>query len=245
MFISIITPTFNSEKFLSNCLISVKNQNFENYEHIIIDNCSYDKTITIIKEFDNPKLKLISESDGGIYDAMNKGIAVSSGEYLLFLNSDDTLVDNFFLNNANKILLKNNIDILYSNIIYKKNFLGFSRKYITGEISKINKIGNHIPHPGSLIKKTFLSNMNNFDTNYKISADFDFFIKAKNHEKTNYHYYNKYTVLMSSGGASSGLKNIFYANIECYKSLKKNNENFPMLFIIVKLLRKFLQFLKI
>ena len=114
---------------------------------------------------------------------MNKGIVASSGEYLIF-NSDDILVDNF-LNNANKILSKNNIDILYSNIIYKK-FL-FS-KYITGEISKIIKL-EIIYHTPEVNKKTFLSNMNNFDTSYKISADFDFFIKAKNHEKTNYHYY--------------------------------------------------------
>ena len=118
MFISIITPTFNSEKLIKICLSSVKDQNFQNYEHIIIDNSSNDKTLKIIKEFNNPKIKLISENDNGIYDAMNKGINASSGEYLLFLNSDDKLIDRNFLSNVNKILLSKKIDILYSNIIY-------------------------------------------------------------------------------------------------------------------------------
>lgn len=243
MFISIITPTFNSEKLIKICLSSVKDQNFQNYEHIIIDNSSNDKTLKIIKEFNNPKIKLISENDNGIYDAMNKGINASSGEYLLFLNSDDKLIDRNFLSNVNKILLSKKIDILYSNIIYEKNFFGITRKYITGNLDKIHKFGNHIPHPGSLISKKFMHSIGNFDVNLKISADFDFFIKAKKNKEVIYYYYDKFTVLMSHGGASSGIKNIFEANIECYKSLKKNNEKFPLFFIIVKLLRKFLQFL--
>lgn len=243
MFISIITPTFNSEKTLKNCLTSVKNQKFEDYEHIIIDNCSNDKTIQIIKKFNNTKLRLISEDDKGIYDGMNKGISKSFGDYLLFLNSDDQLIDQFFLFNVNKILSKNKIDILYSNIIYKKNLLGLSRKYIVGDVLNVNKFGNHIPHPGTLIKKKYLINMEYFDLKYKISSDFDFFIRAKKNKNTSYYYYNKFTVLMSPGGASSGFQNIVKANIECFKSLRKNKVRFPLIFIMVKLLRKFSQLL--
>ena len=121
--------------------------------------------------------------------------------------------------------------------------MGLSRKYIVGDIININNIGNHIPHPGTLIKKKYLSDINYFDLSYKISADFDFFIKAKKNKKTNYHYYNKFTVLMSPGGASSGLQNILKANIECFKSLKKNGIKFPLIFIVLKLLRKFFQLL--
>ena len=85
--------------------------------------------------------------------------------------------------------------------------------------------------------------MNYFNTNYKISADFDFFFKCLLNKNVSYFYYNKYTVLMLPGGRSSGLKNIIKSNIECYKSLKKNNYNKPLLFIFFKLVRKIFQFI--
>lgn len=84
MFLSIITPTFNSQKYLAKCLNSVFDQNFENYEQLIIDNFSSDRTISIAKKIGNSRIKIVSEIDNGIYDAMNKGINYSNGQYLLF-----------------------------------------------------------------------------------------------------------------------------------------------------------------
>tara|TARA_B100001175_G_C19481684_1_gene627462 strand:+ start:1078 stop:1809 length:732 start_codon:yes stop_codon:yes gene_type:complete len=243
MFLSIITPTFNSQKNLSRCLSSVIDQNFDNYEQLIIDNSSTDKTISIAKEINNSRIKIISERDNGIYDAMNKGINFSKGKYLLFLNSDDELTDNFFFKKIGKILEKEKIDILYSNIEYSKNILNIKRKYIPGDIDNIGKLGYHLPHPGTIIKSNYLKGIGLFDLKYKISADFDFFIKASQNKKTLYYYYNNYTIKMYPGGASSGLKNIFAANIECYYSLKKNNIKYPFIFILIKLIRKFFQFL--
>ena len=241
MLITIITPTFNSENTLENCLKSVRDQKYHNYEHLIIDNNSTDNTKNIIKKFASNKIKTVSETDEGIYYAMNKGVKYSKGEFILFLNSDDQLIDEFFLLNYIKILEENIVDILYSNVLYKKNIFGFSRKFKTGNTLNINKVGFHLPHPGTLIRKKYLINSGLFDLRYKISADFDFFIKSKNNKNTKYRYYNNYTVLMSIGGASSGLKNIIKANIECYKSLKRNNEKNPFLFIFLKLFRKFFQ----
>ena len=100
MLISIITPTFNSEKTLDKCIDSVIKQNFDNYEHLIIDNISKDNSEKIVKNYNNNKIKFLSEKDNGIYDAMNKGIKISKGDYLLFLNSDDKIIDNNFFNNA-------------------------------------------------------------------------------------------------------------------------------------------------
>ena len=241
MLISIITPTFNSEKTLDKCIDSVIKQNFDNYEHLIIDNISKDNSEKIVKNYNNNKIKFLSEKDNGIYDAMNKGIKISKGDYLLFLNSDDKIIDNNFFTNASIKLKERSIDILYSNITYsKKNLL--SRKYITGHKNNIYKLGFHLPHPGTLIKRKYLYNLGLYDTTYKISADFDFFMKAKKLNHTRYYYYNNFTIMMSPGGASSGFKNIFYANIECYKSLKKNKIEKPVLFIFLKLVRKFFQF---
>lgn len=88
--ITIVTPTFNSEKYLENCIISIKNQNYDNIEHIIVDGNSQDNTLSIVKKYEKEyNLKWISEPDNGMYDAINKGFAMASGDILGWLNSDD------------------------------------------------------------------------------------------------------------------------------------------------------------
>ena len=88
--ISIVTPTFNSEEYLETCILSIRNQHYENLEHIIVDGGSTDSTLEIIRkyELDYP-LRWISEPDDGMYDAINKGFSMSSGDILAWLNSDD------------------------------------------------------------------------------------------------------------------------------------------------------------
>ena len=242
MFLSVITPTKNSEKFISDTVESVISQNFEKYEHIIIDNLSSDNTLQNVKKFRNNKIKIVSEKDNGIYYAMNKGANLSKGNFLTFLNSDDFILDKDFFKNAYSILNKHKYDILYSNITYKENLFKLNRKYITGHYNtNLNKLGWHIPHPGTIIRKDFFFKSGMFSTNYKISSDFDFFIKSQNNLKTNFYYYNNFTIKMSLGGASSGFLNILKANNECYRSLKSNKIKNPIRFIIIKILRKIFQ----
>ena len=242
MYLSVITPTYNSQETILKCINSVTKQNFKNYEHIIIDNNSGDTTLKLIRDVKNKNIKIISKKDKGLYFAMNKGSRIALGRYLLFLNSDDYLIDNKFFKDTFKILKKKKYDILYSNIIYKKNRIQIQRKYKTGIIPSQLKLGWHLPHPGTIINKSLLENMNYFDTDYKISADFDFFFRCLLNKNVSYFYYDKFTVHMLPGGQSSGFKNIIKSNIECYKSLKKNNYNNPLLFIFFKLVRKIFQF---
>ena len=242
MYLSVITPTYNSQDTILKCINSVIKQNFKNYEHIIIDNNSEDATLKLVRDVKSKNIKIISEEDEGLYFAMNKGAKIAFGHYLLFLNSDDFLIDNDFFKDSFKILSNKKYDILYSNIIYKKNRIQVQRKYKTGIISNQLKLGWHLPHPGTIINKNLLKNMNYFDTKYKISADFDFFFRCLINKNVSYFYYDKTTVLMLPGGRSSGFKNIIKSNIECYKSLKKNNYKSPFLFIFFKLVRKILQF---
>jgi glycosyltransferase involved in cell wall biosynthesis len=243
MFLSVITPTNNSERLISDTVNSVISQSFKEYEHIIVDNLSTDNTLRNIRKFRNDKIKIVSEKDKGIYYAMNKGANLSQGKFLIFLNSDDYIIDKNFFKNAYLISKKKNYDILYSNIIYKENFFKLNRKYITGNYNKkLNKLGWHIPHPGTIIKKGFFFKLGMFSTNYQISSDFDFFIKSQKNIKTKFYYYNNITTKMSLGGASSGFLNIVKANIECYKSLKKNKVKNSIQFVITKILRKFFQF---
>ena len=114
--ISLITPTFNSEKVLSSNLKSVKMQSFKNFEHLIIDGKSIDKTISLSKSFEHVS-KIISEPDKGIYDAINKGIKNSTGEIIGFLNSDDTFYDENSLQHIVDAFDKNT-DCVFGDLIY-------------------------------------------------------------------------------------------------------------------------------
>jgi len=124
--ISIVTPSFNSAKFIEDCIQSVLNQNYLNFEHIIIDGGSTDGTIEIKKY---PHLKWISEPDEGIYDAMNKGIKLSSGEIIGILNSDDFYEPNIFMSIATIFRKDPKIALVHGDmkIIYNDNKVVYSR----------------------------------------------------------------------------------------------------------------------
>ena len=131
--VSIITPTFNSEKFLEETLKSIQSQTYKNYELIIIDGKSTDKTLKIINKYKNIINYCISEKDKGIYDAFNKGMSVASGKYILVVNSDDKL-----MKNALQIL--NKYDLKYPDIDF---IFGSVRKHwgiLHGYNEKKNKV---------------------------------------------------------------------------------------------------------
>lgn len=122
MKISIITVSLNSETFINDCLTSVNQQNYNDVEHIIIDGGSTDNTINIVKKYPHIK-KIVSEPDKGIYDAMNKGIEIATGEIIGFLNSDDFYANNNVLSNVADIFKKqNHIDACYADMIYTSKF---------------------------------------------------------------------------------------------------------------------------
>ena len=116
--ISIITICLNNEKTIKNTLDSVKNQKFENIEHIVIDGRSKDKTLSIVKQYPNIS-KVISEPDKGIYDALNKGIKISSGDIIGILHADDIFYDNQLVEQISKIFKKNScIESLSGNVVF-------------------------------------------------------------------------------------------------------------------------------
>ena len=110
---SIIIPVYNVKKELfRKTLVSIVDQTYDNYEYLIIDGKSSDNTLNIIKEYEsrfNDKLKIISESDNGLYDAMNKAVKVAKGDWLFFINSDDVFINNECLQNVAYYLLQPNL----------------------------------------------------------------------------------------------------------------------------------------
>lgn len=176
--LSIITINLNNNEGLLKTINSVLNQTYNDYEHIIIDGGSIDGSVDVIKQYKSDKLTWISEKDNGIYNAMNKGILKSSGEYLLFLNSGDFLystrsLENVFNNksDADLICCSLKIELLEENksIIHSIKNDKITEKFIFKQT---------IPHPSTLIKKELFVKFGLYDESYKIAGDYEFFVRA-------------------------------------------------------------------
>lgn len=244
MKISIITPTFNSEQFLSENLKSVRMQNYKIFEHIFIDNKSTDKTLDILKKYKKSvsyNVIINSSKDRGIYHAFNKGLKNIKGDLVTILNSDDYFSNKFVLKKICKKFQIKKINFLYSNIKIVSRFK--KTKVIRFWRSKrlFNFDFYKVPHPSFFIKKKFIKKYNlKFDTSYKISADLDFIINCFN-KSLDYEYVNEVFVIQRSGGTSQKLLNIIKANYEVYQICKKSNIPNKFLFIFKKILFKICQ----
>ena len=179
--ISIITVTKNSESFLEECILSLDKQSYRNYEHIIIDGCSTDNTINIIKKYKNKIAYWVSEKDEGLYDAMNKGIIKCSGDIIGILNSDDIyypqalrIVNEYF--NLNKEL-----DFLFGSVNKYKLLHGYNPKKIKWSF------GFYTSHSvGFFIKKKSQLKVGLYNLKYKYSSDYDLFYRMIVHFKLKY-----------------------------------------------------------
>jgi len=226
--ISIITVTLNSASVIQRCLTSVRIQKYKNIEHIIVDGKSDDETLTILESQRNNFASLISESDDGIYDAMNKGIKITTGDIIGFLNSDDFYANNKVLSTVANIFMNNpTIDACYSDLIYvdkltaSKTVRYFkSSKFQPGLFSK----GWCPPHPTFFVRRSIFEKYGNFDLDLKIASDVDLMIRFLEVHKIQCLYVPEIWVKMRMGGTTNkSFKNIFIQNQEIILSLKKNN----------------------
>ena len=137
MKISIITVTYNAEEFIEQCIRSVVGQSYKNIEYILVDGASSDSTLNIVQKYKNNINILISEVDQGIYDAMNKGIKLASGDVIGILNADDFFADQDVVANIVKSFTENVTDIVYGNLWYvdRKNPDLSIRKWISKPFS--------------------------------------------------------------------------------------------------------------
>ena len=244
--ISLITITFNSQETIQSTLDSIFNQSFQDFEHIIIDGGSSDNTLNIIENHDIKTSKLISEKDNGIYDALNKGIRESKGRYIGILHSDDIFFSNETLNLISKELISSEPDILYGNLKYtsRKSYSKIIRNWNPGNFSKYKlHLGWMPPHPSFYIKRSLCSQEKTFNTNFKISSDYDFMIRSLTKKNIIVSYIDECIVLMRLGGESNkSIKNLIIALKEDIVSMQNNKIFWPTA-IILKKLSKLKQFL--
>ena len=250
MKISIITVSYNSYNVIENCLDSVKVQNNVDKEHIVIDGASSDETLLLLKSKRNQLKKIISEPDMGIYDAMNKGIKIASGDIIGFLNSDDFYVDNNILMKVASIFSDNpSLDACYSDLIYisqndsLKNIRYWkSNKFKPGLFSK----GWCPPHPTFFARRSVYEKFGNFDLSYSIASDVELMMRFLEVHKINARYIPEVWIKMRMGGTTNkSLKNIFVQNKEVLHALKKHNLPVNWVnFYFSKIISRSFQFIK-
>lgn len=202
--ISIITINRNDLKGLNRTFNSVFNQIYQDYEYIIIDGGSDDGSKELIEKNQEKISYWISEPDKGVYNAMNKGIARASGEYILFLNSGDELYDENVLENHNKQI--NTEDLIYFNI----NVIGENTNYIKDYPETITfsyLYRESLPHPATFIKKELFYKIGLYDEDLKIVSDWKFFMLALAKYNATYRYNNNTLSIFYLDGISSDKAN--------------------------------------
>jgi len=248
MKISIITVVYNNKNTIKDAIESVLNQTYKNIEYIVVDGDSRDGTVEIIKSYGDKIDKFITELDNGIYDAMNKGIKLATGDVIGILNSDDFYLNNNIIEKVVHEFQNKKVDSVYGDLIYvdNKDTNKIVRYWKSKEYKKgLFKTGWHPAHPTFFVKKEIYENYGLFDLNFKIAADYEIMLRFLEKYKITVEYIPEVLVKMRIGGESNrSIKNILKANIECYKAWKINDLKPPIFLIFIKPLNKLKQFLR-
>lgn len=199
--VTIITVCFNSEEYIEETILSVLGQTYSNIEYIIVDGKSTDGTLSIIQKYEESISKLISESDEGIYDAMNKGIANSTGEIIYFLNSGDHLHDKNTIERVVNRFSDRSVVAVYGNV----QMIGEQgqKKYTRGcKVTYNSLLYRRICHQALFVKRKLFDEIGYFSTEYRLSADHEFIVKAIKKYPDGLLYLNETLAEYRDGGMS-------------------------------------------
>lgn len=208
---SIIIPTYNSETTLRRCLDSIIRQNFTDFEVLIMDALSSDNTLKIARNYRDPRIKIYSEKDTGIYDAMNKGIKVSNGKWLYFLGSDDYLYNDSVLSSIHTHIENMTPDVIYGNVVSPIFSGKYNGKYDYAKIYKEN-----ICHQAIFFKKQLFDKIGPFNLKYKILADYDHNLKWFLNKKTKIVYIPDVIANYDSKGISTLNEDFLFSQDRAY-----------------------------
>ena len=230
MIISIITATLNCARTLKDTLESVLAQTFCDYEYIVVDGGSCDETIELLKENEEKfggKLRWISEHDENLYDALNKGICMATGDVVGILNADDFFTSTDILATIAQTMENKSIDAVYGDVHYvTRKDTGKTIRYYSSHIFSpwLMRLGFMPAHPSFYCRKTCYQTFGNYDTSFHVAADFELLLRIIYLGKIHTQYLPIDFVTMRRGGiSSSGIKSYIHIMKDHLRALKKNN----------------------
>ena len=238
MKISIVTVAYNAADTIADTLRSLAAQTYLDVEHIVVDGCSSDQTLEIIKTQGKHVARIISEPDNGIYDAVNKGITAASGEIVGILNADDVYANKDVLQNVANIMQNENLDALLGDVefFHPSNPTRIVRRYRSERFSPKRIAWGWMPaHPAMFLRKSVYNNFGLYKTDYKIAADFEYVARIFYGDNLNYYHIPEVLVHMSTGGISTGgWRNTLVLNREVLRACRENSIPTNLLLLLSK-----------
>ena len=227
MNISVVTAVYNRSETVGQTMCSLQSQNYEHYEHIVVDGGSSDGTIEVIQEFSDHRTKLASGPDAGIYDAINKGISRATGDVVGLMHSDDFFASDHVLGKIAKAFEDPTVDGVYGDLDYvSASDLGrVIRHWRSGAFSpKMLKWGWMPPHPTLYLRRRVFDHWGTYDTSYRIAADYDAMLRWLGRGQIKLAYIPEVLVKMRVGGESNrSLGRILAKSREDYRAIRSND----------------------
>lgn len=248
MKISIITVAFNAVRTIADTLESVAGQTHTEVEHIVIDGASTDGTLEMIKRHGTHVTHLVSEPDRGIYDAMNKGLALASGEIIGFLNADDVYADNGVLDRVSTIMERERLDALFGDaeFVSSARLDQPLRRYRSDRFQPDRIAWGWMPaHPALFLRRGVYERFGEFRTDYRIAGDFELVARVFHGGTLKYRHLPEVLVRMRTGGISTGgWRNTLLLNREVLRACRENGIPTNMLKILSKYPAKLLEYIR-
>ena len=244
--ITVITVCYNSAATIRDTLVAVAQQDYKNFEHLVIDGASTDGTVDIIRQWTGHPVVFTSEPDKGIYDGMNKGLLRASGDVIGFLNADDFYADASVLEKIARAFQDEQIDACFGDLVYiskdKRRIIRNwkSRAFVKGDFAN----GWCPAHPTFYIRKSAMERCGVFDQSFKLASDVEFMMRYLEQGSVHSVYIPQVMVRMRVGGATNeSWRNVLQQNKEILAALKKNRVPFTKIgFVIHKFKNRLWQY---
>jgi len=236
MKISVVTVVYNSAATIRDAIDSVLRQDHPDVEYIVIDGGSTDGTIDLIKSYGNKISRFVSEKDNGLYDAMNKGIQLATGDVVGIVNSDDLFYNNSVLSRIADAFADNKTDAVIGDIVFFKDGTEgkILRKYSSAKWTPGRFAWGYMPaHPSFFFKRSLFDDLGVYKTDYKIASDYELMIRYFFVAKIKWKYLPIITTKMRPGGASTqGIKSVLILNKEIARACRENGiySNYLMIY---------------
>lgn len=246
MKVTIITVTYNAAKFLRSCIDSVMSQDYSDIEHIVVDGGSTDGTVDIIRSYEAHITRWISEKDRGMYDGINKGMKMATGDIIGILNSDDMLASSDVIAEIVACFKQHRVDSLYGDLVYvdQMNTRKVIRYWKGFSYKRYRFSYGWMPaHPTFYFRRDLLEHLGGYESHYFTAADYEFMARYLYKYRISAVYLPKLIVKMRVGGQSNrNLMSRLRANRRDYLAMKRNQIPFPHVASILKPLIKLKQY---